>query len=84
MSSPHRESSSASYPPEPPLIAGDKSLGDVTRDICQPLEGRPTRLWWIGLAVAASGAPFRHRVGDLSDRHWDRCVGTQQNGRLGL
>lgn len=54
MSSPHRESSLASYPPEPPLIAGDKSLGDVTRDICQPLEGRPTRLWWIGLAVAAS------------------------------
>ncbi len=41
-------------PPIPPLIGGDKTLAGVTRDICQPLEARPTRLWWIGLALAAS------------------------------
>ena len=38
----------------PPLIEGHKTLGDVTRDICQPLEGRPTRLWWMGLTIAAT------------------------------
>jgi molybdopterin-containing oxidoreductase family membrane subunit len=35
-----------------PLITGDKTHADVTRDVCRPLEGRPTRLWWSGLAVA--------------------------------
>ena len=36
----------------PPLITGGKTLADVTRDVCAPLERRPTRLWWIGMAVA--------------------------------
>lgn len=38
----------------PPLITGNKSLGDVTRDICAPLERRPGRLWWCSLAVSLS------------------------------
>ncbi len=29
-----------------PLIAGDKSLEQVTSEVCAPLERRPTRLWW--------------------------------------
>lgn len=43
-----------SSPLRPPLIAGHKSLADVTRDICTPLEGRPSSWWWAGLAVSAS------------------------------
>jgi len=35
-----------------PLILGDKALADVTRDICRPLEARPTRLWWAGFLVS--------------------------------
>jgi molybdopterin-containing oxidoreductase family membrane subunit len=30
----------------PPLIAGDKSLGQVTEDVCAPMERRPTAWWW--------------------------------------
>jgi molybdopterin-containing oxidoreductase family membrane subunit len=39
-------------PAEPPLVAGHKSPSDVTRDICQPLERRPTALWWLALALS--------------------------------
>jgi Ni/Fe-hydrogenase subunit HybB-like protein len=35
-----------------PLIAGHKAAGDVTREVCRPLEGRPTTLWWGSFLVA--------------------------------
>ena len=38
----------------PTLIAGDKVPGDVTKDICAPLERRPSRLWWTTFAIAQS------------------------------
>ncbi len=38
----------------PPLIEGNKTLGDVTRDICTPLEGKPTALWWAAFLAAAT------------------------------
>jgi molybdopterin-containing oxidoreductase family membrane subunit len=37
-----------------PLVAGDKSAGQVTRDICAPLERRPTGLWWLSFLAALS------------------------------
>ncbi len=36
-----------------PLIAGDKSPGDVTDDVARPLEGRPTALWWLAFFCSA-------------------------------
>ncbi|HEY6943668.1 MAG TPA: NrfD/PsrC family molybdoenzyme membrane anchor subunit [Candidatus Acidoferrum sp.] len=41
-------------PVQKPLIAGNKTPADVTRDICHSLEGRPTRLWWGGFLLALS------------------------------
>ena len=35
-----------------PLVNGDKSLAQVTKDICTPLERRPTKLWWAAFLVA--------------------------------
>jgi molybdopterin-containing oxidoreductase family membrane subunit len=35
-----------------PLIAGNKSLGRVTEDVCAPMSGRPTGLWWAGLGLS--------------------------------
>ncbi|MEW6755558.1 MAG: NrfD/PsrC family molybdoenzyme membrane anchor subunit [Candidatus Latescibacterota bacterium] len=35
-----------------PLIGGDKALGDVTRDLCAPMERRPTAWWWGGFGLA--------------------------------
>ena len=37
-----------------PLIAGDKSPADVTRDVCGALDAKPSGLWWVGLGVSAS------------------------------
>ena len=39
----------------PSLVSGDKTIGDVTRDICAPLDRTPTGLWWaaLGLSLAA-------------------------------
>ncbi|HJM57920.1 MAG: hydrogenase [Planctomycetes bacterium] len=39
---------------EEPLITGDKTPADVTRDVCRPLEGKPTRLWYVGFLLALS------------------------------
>ena len=30
----------------PPLITGNKTLGDVTNDICAPMDRTPTGLWY--------------------------------------
>jgi len=38
----------------PPLVDGNRQVGDVTKDISRPLEGRPTWLWWAGMAVSVS------------------------------
>ncbi|MGD9856027.1 MAG: NrfD/PsrC family molybdoenzyme membrane anchor subunit, partial [Planctomycetaceae bacterium] len=39
-------------PHHPPLITGDKSLADVTNDICAPMEARPT-VWWYAAFTTA-------------------------------
>ena len=36
-----------------PWILGDKSLTDVSDDICGMLDGKPTRLWWTAFLVSA-------------------------------
>jgi molybdopterin-containing oxidoreductase family membrane subunit len=36
----------------PPFVTGDKSLADVTRDICAPLDRSPTLLWWGTFSLA--------------------------------
>jgi molybdopterin-containing oxidoreductase family membrane subunit len=43
-----------SLPLRQPLVAGDKSLGQVTEDICTPLEGKATALWWLAFLAAFS------------------------------
>ena len=35
-----------------PLIAGGKSIGQVTDDVCAPMEGQPSALWWGAFAVS--------------------------------
>ncbi|MCC6421571.1 MAG: polysulfide reductase NrfD [Gemmataceae bacterium] len=37
-----------------PLVDGDKSLGQITADVCAPLERRPTGLWWAAFLGASS------------------------------
>jgi molybdopterin-containing oxidoreductase family membrane subunit len=37
-----------------PLIAGNKSAADVTRDVVGALDAKPSLLWWIGLALSVS------------------------------
>src|SRR5512146_1036911 len=37
-----------------PLIDGNKSLSDVTRDVFAPMEARPTALWFAALAASVS------------------------------
>jgi molybdopterin-containing oxidoreductase family membrane subunit len=43
---------SLAYPP--PLIAGEKTAGQVTADICAPLERRATGWWWLAFLGAFS------------------------------
>jgi len=37
-----------------PLVAGDKSLAQVTQDVCAPLERRSRALWWLAFLAALS------------------------------
>jgi Ni/Fe-hydrogenase subunit HybB-like protein len=36
------------------LITGGRTAADVTRDVCAPLERKPTALWWLAFSVAGS------------------------------
>ena len=38
----------------PPLIEGDKTITQVTHDVCAPMEARPTTLWWSALLVSSA------------------------------
>src|SRR5215510_3025 len=40
--------------PPPVWVDGDPSLRQITNDIARPLEARPTKGWWICLAVAGA------------------------------
>ena len=37
-----------------PLIQGDKTLGQVSDDVCKPLEGKAGAMWWIAFLIALS------------------------------
>jgi molybdopterin-containing oxidoreductase family membrane subunit len=37
-----------------PLIAGNKSAADVTREVTSALDAKPSALWWGGLALSSS------------------------------
>ncbi len=37
-----------------PLITGDKSLAQVTREVCAPMNRRPGLAWWAAFLVSAS------------------------------
>jgi len=39
---------------ESPLIGGNKSLADVTADVCAPLQRRASLLWWAAFLVSFS------------------------------
>jgi len=39
---------------ETPLITGGLTPADVTRDVAKPLEGRPTKIWYLGFLIAFS------------------------------
>ena len=40
--------------PDPPWILGNKSLAQVTQDVCAPLERRGSLLWWGAFLVSFS------------------------------
>ena len=42
----------ASVEPSERLITGARTPGDVTRDVCAPLERKPTNLWRLSFLVA--------------------------------
>ncbi len=35
-----------------PLILGDKSYGDITRDVAAPVEGKANKMWWFVFSLA--------------------------------
>ncbi len=37
-----------------PLIEGDKTIGQVTTDICRLLDNRPSAAWWLAFLAAVS------------------------------
>ncbi len=38
----------------PPLVTGDKTLGQITTDILEPMDCRPNGLWWIAFLASSS------------------------------
>ena len=51
-----------------PLIGGNKSPADVTRDVVGALDARPSALWWGGLALSSTALLAGHGCHRVSDR----------------
>lgn len=35
-----------------PLVTGNKSIADVSNDICRPIENKPSKAWWMGFILS--------------------------------
>lgn len=35
-----------------PLITGNKTIGDVTEDVCRHVESRPTKTWYMAMSIS--------------------------------
>lgn len=46
--------SNVESPLRPALILGDKTLHDITEDVCRPIESKPNKYWWIAFSVASA------------------------------
>ena len=68
----------------PPLITGDKTLADVTRDICAPMDWQTHRIVVGRVHCFGSGADSGCRDCLVSDRHGHRHLGTEQDRGLGV
>ncbi|MBN4049611.1 polysulfide reductase NrfD [Bacteroidales bacterium AH-315-N07] len=44
---------SVSSPIRSPLITGDKTYHQITEDICGPVEGKPSMLWYIAITITS-------------------------------
>jgi molybdopterin-containing oxidoreductase family membrane subunit len=38
----------------PTLIRGDKTLHDITEDVCRPIESKPNKYWWFAFTLASA------------------------------
>ncbi|NNM15832.1 MAG: hydrogenase, partial [Bacteroidia bacterium] len=38
----------------PALIHGDKTLHQITEDVCRPIESKPNKYWWAAFILSAS------------------------------
>ncbi len=36
----------------PALILGDKTLHDITEDVCRPIEDKPNKYWWMAFRLS--------------------------------
>jgi len=36
-----------------PLITGDKSVHQITEDVCRPIEGKANKYWWAAFTIAS-------------------------------
>ena len=36
----------------PALILGDKTLHDITEDVCRPIEDKPNKYWWMSFVLS--------------------------------
>ncbi|HNU47677.1 MAG TPA: hydrogenase, partial [Bacteroidia bacterium] len=46
--------SNVESPLRPTLIEGDKTLHDITEDVCRPIESKPNKYWWMVFSVACA------------------------------
>ncbi len=56
-----------------PLILGDKSVHDITEDICRPIEGKANKWWWLAFTVSCAALLW-----------WVICIGYTFGTGLGV
>jgi molybdopterin-containing oxidoreductase family membrane subunit len=45
-----------------PLVLGDKTMADITNDVCRSIEGKPSMLWWLGFLGSGAARARAPRV----------------------
>ncbi len=56
-----------------PLVLGDKSIHQITEDVCRPVEGRANKWWWIAFGISSAAVLW-----------WIICVGYTFGTGLGV
>ena len=67
-----------------PLIKGNKTYSQITKDITAPIEGKAGKAWYVAITISTLAMIFGFAMMGYTVWEGNRHMGLKQNRRMGL